>query len=160
MTKAGLSDTDISGLTGIPRSTVGFVRRGERTLQSEYIRPLYDGFRKVNYNIMTDAGLPYHQARKYSSRSVKDSSDVIIEIRSLVTQSTEGAIIGKTVALEKKGILPDPEKVKKDMARAVKRGYQKSHKDFKQMQDYMLRKAVDQAALHEEQQQALIDMGW
>lgn len=160
MTKAGMSDVDISLLTGIPRSTIGFVRRGERLLPSEYIRPMYDGFRKVNYNVLREAGLPYHQARKYSSSSVKTSSDVAVEMRMIVEQSTAGAVIGKTVALEKKGILPDPFQVEQDMTAAVLKGYRKSHKDFKQMQDYMLRKAVDETTLHDQQEQALIDMGW
>jgi len=160
MTKSGMSDVDISLLTGIPRSTIGFVRRGERLLPSEYIRPMYDGFRKVNYNALREVGLPYHQARKYSSASVKTSSDVAVEMGLIVKQSTAGAVIGRTVSLEKKGILPDPTQVEKEMAAAVLRGYQKSHKDFKQMQDYMLRKAVDEITLHDAQEQALIDMGW
>lgn len=155
-----MSDTDIAALTGIPRSTIGFVRRGERALPSEYVKPLYNTYRKVNYHILTDTGMPYHQARKYSSGSVKQSSEVAVEMTMIVTQSTRGAITGKTVALEKKGILVDPRKIESEMLVAVKRGYQKSHKDFEQHRDYLRKKAEWTTELHNKQEQVLLNMGW
>lgn len=158
--KAGTSDVDIANLTGIPRSTIGFVRRGERNLPSEYVRPLYDMYRKVNYHILRDEAFSYSQARKYSSSSVKTSTEVAVEMRMMVTQSTRGAITGKVTALEKKGILPDLRQVQKDMLAAVRRGYMKSHKDFKQWQDYFMRKKEWQTDVHEKQEQALKDLGW
>ncbi len=158
--KAGTSDVDISNLTGIPRSTIGFVRRGERSLPSKYVRPLYDTYRRVNYHILRDEAFSYSQARRYSSSSVKDASGVAVEMRMMVTQSTRGAITGKVTALEKKGILPDLRQIQKDMLAAVRKGYMKSRKDFKQWQDYFMRKEKWQESVHDKQEQALKDLGW
>ncbi len=157
---AGASDVDIAGDTGIPRSTIGFVRRGERSLPSQYINPLRNMYRKVNYHILRAEAMSYSQARRYSSSSVKDATGIAVEMRMMVTQSTRGAITGKVTALEKKGILPDLKQVQKDMLAAVRKGYMKSHKDFIQWQDYFMRKEEFKLDVHAAQEQALKDLGW
>lgn len=143
MSEQGMSDTTISGMTGIPRSTVGFVRRGERSLPSEFKRSLYDDYRKVSYHYLTSESMPYHQARKYSSRSAKTVQETGVEMRMLVTQSTRGAITGKLAGLEKRGVIPDMKQVQKEMLAAVQAGYKKSHKSLEQYRDYMLRKSEE-----------------
>ncbi len=143
MKDQGMSDITIEGLTGIPRSTVGFVRRGERTLPNEYVRGLYNDYRKVSYHYLTEEAMPYHQARKYSSASVQKVNETGVEMRMLVTQSTRGAITGKLAALAKKGIIPDLKQIGKDMLAAVQKGFRKSHKSIEQYRDYMLRKSEE-----------------
>lgn len=160
MSKAGMSDMDISGLTGIPRSTIGFVRRGERQMSSEYLTPLRDQWRRFTYHSLRDEGHPYHQARRYGSASVKDANAAKVEMRMLVTQSTRGGLTAVRASLEKQGLLYDSAIESKSMLAKVKAGYRKSRKDFKQMKDYKFRKGMSTQELHEQQEAALKDLGW
>lgn len=79
------SDSWIARQTGIPRSTVGFVRRGERTLPAEYGAELKNYFQREAYSDLRDTGFSYHEARRYSSyapetiRSVQDEMDFIVD---------------------------------------------------------------------------------
>ena len=136
----GLSDITISGLTGIPRSTIGFVRRGERQLSSEYLTPLYNQTRRVSYFSLTEKGLPYHQARKYSSLKIKTIQETEVEMTMITSQSIRGAITGKLASNESEGIFQSITDVRKQMTEAVMKGYRKSHKSFKDFQDYLTKK--------------------
>ncbi len=158
MKEQGLSDITIEGMTGIPRSTIGFVRRGERSIPSEYIRTLYDKYRTVSYNALTAESLPYHQARKYSSRSTKTVNDVSIEMRKLIEISTKGAIIGKLAGNKSKGIIQSNKQVEKDMLAAVKAGYKKSHKSYDDYKDYKFRK--EEADREKEEEESQMWGGW
>ncbi len=158
MSEQGMSDITISGMTGIPRSTIGFVRRGERSMPTEYRRGLYDDYRKVSYHALSEESLPYHQARRFSSSSPKTVNETMVEMRVLVTQSTRGAITGKLAKLHKQGIIPDLKQIAKDMLAAVKKGFKKSHKSLEQYRDYMFRKT--EVKEREEREEAENWEGW
>jgi len=141
MNSLGMSDATIEGMTGIPRSTLGFVRRGERNLPSEYLNTLRNTYRRSAYNDLRSEAMPFHQARKYSSGSARKVQEVGVEMRMLVTQSTRGALTGALAKLEKQGIIPNMKDLQAKMLEAVRKGYMKSQKSFEDFQDYLFRKS-------------------
>ncbi len=158
MSERGISDRTISGMTGIPRSTIGFVRRGERGIPSEYAVTLRDNFRKVNYHSLRRDGMSYHQARKYSSQKSSKAEGILVEMRMLVTQLTRGAVTRKVAKLEKEGIIPNMKKIASDMLEKVKAGLRKSYKDFDTQKDYMFRKQIKE--LEDQEKEAEQWGGW
>ena len=158
LSEQGLSDTTIAGLTGIPRSTIGFVRRGERQLSSEYLTPLYNQTRRVAYHELTEDGLPYHQARKFSSRSTQTINETSMEMSMITSQSIRGAITGKLADNDRKGITQSITEIRKAMTDAVMNGYRASHKSFDDFKDYLTKKYDDR----EEEQEDSGDLagGW
>lgn len=91
------SDTWIAAQTGIPRSTVGFVRRGERDLPSKYQTTLRNAFQREAYARMRETGFSTTQARRYSWYSTEQISYRISEMRLLVDRFTAGAV-GMSIA--------------------------------------------------------------
>ena len=146
----GLSDTTIAGLTGIPRSTVGFVRRGERQLPSEYYNKLYNDTRKVAYNVLTSEGLPYHQARIYSQKAIPTIQETSVEMQSITSTSIEGAITGKLAQNERKGITQTMTEIRKAMTDAVMAGFRASHKSYDDFQDYISKEETQEPTIEEE----------
>lgn len=167
MVDSGMTDAQISSMSGVPRSTIGFVRRGERTLPSQYLTPLRDTYRKVNYQIQRAEGFSYHQARKYSSSSVATSRSVIAEMGQMVKTYAKGALTGIQAKTKSLGIIRSLSVMAKQAVEAVKAGMRKSHKDFATITTYVRRKEVEaheQRVSHEitHQQQAdeLKKLGW
>lgn len=167
MVDSGMTDTQIGIMSGVPRSTIGFVRRGERTLPSQYLTPLRDTYRKINYQIQRQEGFSYHQARKYSSSSVATSRSVITEMKSMVKTYAKGALTGIQAKAKSMGIVRTLKAMASQALDSVKAGMRRSHKDFKTITDYRRRKEIaaemekkKHERSHQEQEQALKDLGW
>jgi len=167
MVDSGMSDSQISVMSGVPRSTIGFVRRGERTLPSQYLTPLRDTYRRVNYQIQRAEGFSYHQARKYSSSSVATSRSVITEMKQMVGTYAKGALTGIRAKDKKLGIIRTLKDMASQAIEAVKSGMRRSHKDFKDIQNYPRRREIEaeeerkrHEETHRQQEEELIKLGW
>ena len=122
----GLTKTDtwIAQQTGIPRSTVGFVRRGERALPSQYDYDLRLGYQRVAYNKLREEGMNTDQSRKFSSYSPESSSLKQMIMKDIVNGSTMNACIQEKLRLEKEGIFVEMKDIWDSMHDQVVEGFQ------------------------------------
>ena len=56
----------VSRQTGIPQSTLSYVRRGLRPLPQKYVAPLRNTYQREAYARLRAQGAPTHQARRFS----------------------------------------------------------------------------------------------
>jgi len=118
------TDTWIAQQTGIPRSTVGFVRRGERALPSQYDYDLRLGYQRVSYSNLREEGMNTDQARKFSSYSPESSGLKQMIMKDIVNGSTMNACIQEKLRLEKEGISIEIKDIWDTMHDQVVEGFQ------------------------------------
>jgi len=63
------TDTWIAERAGIPRSTVGFVRRGERDLGSQYFSGLRSAYQSETIRRLDAVGMPHRESFRFSMSS-------------------------------------------------------------------------------------------
>ncbi len=130
------SQTWIANQTGIPRSTVGFVLRGERTLPSKYSLNARRIYQTEVYRNLKSAGMSANQATRfkwYAPEAVGLKTSIMKEI---VKESTLLRIGQKITADKKKGIISTIEDYWKDTTEEVKDAYRKSDSTYDDWIEY------------------------
>lgn len=126
------TDSYISSQTGIPRSTIGFVRRGERTLPTEYEYDLRLVFQREAYGIQRSAGMSFGQARRFSSYSPEANTLKTGIMKDIVNTNTMGGCIQEKLRLEKQGILIEIDDIWYSVKADVEDAYRHSDKTFEE----------------------------
>ena len=122
--------------SGIPRSTVGFVLRGERTLPSKYNLNARRIYQTEVYATMKAAGMSASQATRfkwYAPEAVRLKIGIMKEI---VKESTLMRIGQKQVKDEKQGIIQGIDDYWKDTKEEVAESYRQSYKTLDDWVDY------------------------
>lgn len=105
------TDSWIARQSGIPRSTLGFVRRGERSLPGKYTRALQSIYQQETYRRFTDYGIP---KRISFTRSGIDP-DGFFDFINDYTETVKGIAVGHTGAIVERmraaGEWPDAEEI-------------------------------------------------
>lgn len=122
------TDSWIAQNTGIPRSTIGFVRRGERALPSQYDYQLRLGFQREAYKRHRDAGMNFSEARRYSAYSPESAGLKTAIMKDIVNQNTMGGCIQEKLRLEKEGIFVEIDDLWAGMKGDIIDAYQHSDK--------------------------------
>lgn len=130
------SQTWIAEQTGIPRSTVGFVLRGERTLPSEYALSARSLYQREGYSRMKAEGFSASQADRFKWYTPESVNLKIGIMKEIVTTST-AMVVGQRMARDQKqGIFNSLtsywEKAKED----VQEGFRQSKKTMDDWEKY------------------------
>lgn len=129
------SDSWIAGQTGIPRSTVGYVRRGERILNPAYSRLLRNTYQREAYGRMRETGFSATQARRFSRYAAESISLKIGEMKLLVNRFTTGAVAMEIGKLQREGISYDIDDLWNDMKQRIIEGLQDSKEPVEEFAD-------------------------
>lgn len=87
------SDIWIARETGIPRSTLGYVRRGERRLPVQYERVLRNLYQREGYRRMVEVGMSTRQATRFSWYTPAKIREVTDTVKKLVADLTSKRVI-------------------------------------------------------------------
>ena len=112
--------------TGIPRSTLGFVRRGERKLPSGYQSSVRNLYEREAYRRMRETGFSRTQARRYQWYAPESIRLKESEMKLLVNRYTTGVVGMETAKLRRAGVSFDMDKLWKDAKAKIIAGLQKS----------------------------------
>ncbi len=93
--------------SGIPRSTIGFVRRGERSLPSEYTGSFRRTYQSAMYDILREEGFPRKAAFTYSNIAPENWEPLTSDLKSVVDNISIGWTAGVLRRGERKGISLD-----------------------------------------------------
>jgi hypothetical protein len=130
------SQTWIAEQSGIPRSTVGFVLRGERPLPSEYAHAARALYQREGYTRMRSEGFSVPQADRfkwYRPEAVKIKIGIMKEI---VNTSTT-MIVGQRMARDQKqGIFHNISYYWKQAKEDVQEGFRRSKKTLEDWEKY------------------------
>lgn len=85
------TDVWIAERTGIPRSTVGFVRRGERELGSAYYGPLRSAYQSETTRRLDEAGLPHREAIRFSMSRPERQREITNTMHSIIQDLAIGS---------------------------------------------------------------------
>ena len=120
----------IANQTGIPRSTVGYVLRGERVLPTKYNLNARRVYQTEVYGHMKSAGMSANQATRfkwYAPEAVRLKISIMKEI---VNESTLMRIGQKQVSDTKQGIIKGINDYWKDTKEEVKESYRQSYRSL------------------------------
>ena len=87
-----MSQSHLSNITGIPKSTLSYVVNEVRELPTKYENVLYNTYRKQAYNRLRDAGASIVEANRFKSGSVARVHSVEKLYDQMVTWSKESAV--------------------------------------------------------------------
>lgn len=130
------SDIWIARETGIPRATVGFVRRGERQLPAQYTASLRNAFQREAYGRMREIGFSSHQAKRFSWYAPESIRIRIADMKLTVNKLTLGVSAQKERKLRKEGIPYDEVELWADTWDDIVEGLQRSKKTIEDIGEY------------------------
>lgn len=95
------TDVWIAERAGIPRSTIGFVRRGERDLPAMYRTALRSAYQSETTRRLSLLGMPHRESIRLSMVAPEGQRDIETRMGRIVS---EFAINATTTAYEKSGL--------------------------------------------------------
>lgn len=85
------TDVWIAERTGIPRSTIGFVRRGERELSSAYAKLLRPVYQSETTKRLDALGMPHRESIRFSMKNPEWQRDTAVKMGRIVSDFAIGA---------------------------------------------------------------------
>lgn len=131
-----MSDIEIAKSTGIPRSTVGFVRRGERFLPSKYSLPLRAGYEREGYRRMRATGFSRAQADRFKWYAPESVGLKISEMKLTVNKLTLGVTGQQIEKLKREGKSFDRDDIWGETKIKIIEGLQRSKKPVEDIGEY------------------------
>ena len=126
----------ISEETGIPRSSLSYIARGERNLPKIYQTPLSNYYRRQAYSRLRDVGLSSVQANRFRWYAPEKVLGVENTMREKIQELTLGVMAARSRKeghpLDARTILKDFQKEAAKMIEAI----QKSPKTLEQIEKY------------------------
>ena len=132
-----MSDTEMSRLTGIPRSTIGFVHRGERDLPSEYNSVMRNLYQRTAYAEMRDSGASAEIAKKFSWYSPGRVEQVDELYEELTSKKAFGVTLREQIEAEDEGSPFNFTDRYTEVLEQIKANYRKSKKDWQDIANYV-----------------------
>lgn len=124
--KQYMTYTEMSELTGIPRSTLNYVVRGVRSLSEQY-RPLVEpNYRKTAYRALRDAGFTSYQANRWKWYSPSRVMSVMQDVSTHTAFLARGTALKQWAHYQREGIEVDWDELYKDALRKQEYAYQNS----------------------------------
>ena len=120
------SDRWIARESGIPRSTIGYVRRGERVLSTDQQKLMRNVYQREAYSRMRDTGFSRTQARRYTWYATETTGRMLSEMKLVVDRFTAGAVGSQISKLRRAGLSYDEDALWKEMRQKVIEGLQRS----------------------------------
>lgn len=136
------SDADISRMTGIPRSTVGFVHRGERTLPTEYLKSMRNLYQRTAYRAMREGGASTEIAHKFSWYSAGRVNQVDKIYDELTSKTAFGVTLKRKLEAEDEGYTFDFKEEYDSVLEQIKENYRRSKKDWQDIANYVATKIL------------------
>ncbi|MBW8036252.1 MAG: hypothetical protein FVQ79_11635 [Planctomycetes bacterium] len=130
------SDLWIARETGIPRATIGFVRRGERKLPGKYTLNLRRVYQRETYRRLWQAGVPWREARRFQWYSPERVRLITAEATMVVNTMAQGASESVAWKLRKEGKPVNMDSIWAEMKEKVKKGLFKSKKSIEDIGQY------------------------
>lgn len=124
--KQYMTYTEMSELTGIPRSTLNYVVRGVRDLSQQY-RPLVEpAYRKTAYHALRDAGFSSYQANRWKWYSPSRVMEVMQDVATHTAYLARGTALKQWVAYQRRGIEVDWDSLYADALQKQQYAYEHS----------------------------------
>jgi len=129
-------DAWIAQASGIPISTIGYVRRGERELPSQHYSTMRNLYQRETYRQLREEGFSYHQARRFSSYAPATVTKNVETMKDVIEKLSIGRAGGMAAKYEKLGIPYDASKLYQESGKVMKKAIQESHKSFEDIERY------------------------
>lgn len=130
------SDIWIARETGIPRSTLGYVRRGERRLPTQYRAAVRNLYQREAYRRLREVGVSSIQARRFSWYTVKKVRAVTDIVNKLVADLTHNRVISLIANPENEYTVGDYDKLFGENYQYIRDALRKSEKPVEHWEDY------------------------
>lgn len=130
------SDIWIARETGIPRATIGYVRRGERELPPDYSAVLRNAYQREAYGRLREEGMSWSQARRYSWYAPESVSLKESEMHLLVDKYTTGAVTAKIRKLQREGFSYNEDELWNETRQEMIGALQRSKLPVEELDDY------------------------
>jgi transcriptional regulator with XRE-family HTH domain len=131
-----MSLREIARETGIPRSTLGYVWRGERQLPTDYVTDLETTYRKGVYANLREVGVSVEQSQLYRYLSPSMASSLEARMETTINRLSLGAYAAAAEKMNRQGLLFDPAKLFPDMKARVTAGLRASDKTIEEKENY------------------------
>lgn len=132
-----MSQSEISRETGIPRSTVGFVMRGERDLPTEYQSIMRNLYQRTAYQSMREAGASADIAKKFSWYSPGRVTQIDETYDELTSKTAFGVTLKQKNDAEDRGEYYSVKEHYDDILEQIKANYRISKKDWQDIANYV-----------------------
>lgn len=120
------SDRFIAVQTGIPRSTLGFVRRGERALPSVYVSEIRNTFQRTVYAEMKSYGFSASQAKRFTWYAPESINVRLTDYRLRVEEMSLGVMTKRIARMQDAGIAYNEDSVYQEAFADVQEGLRQS----------------------------------
>ena len=130
------SDMWIARETGIPRSTLGYVRRGERRLPERYRSQIRNLYQREGYRRMREVGVSRAQARRFSWYTPAKVREVTETVKKLVADLTSKRVINMIGHPDSEYVPADYESLFVEQYQYVRDAFRESPKPYESWQDY------------------------
>ena len=130
------TDAWISRASGIPASTIGYVRRGERELPREYYTTMRNLYQRESYRELREQGFSSHQARRFSSYAPEAVTTNIGKMKEVIEELATGRAGSMADKYEKEGIWYDPISLYDESVVKIREGIQRSHEPMEEIERY------------------------
>ncbi len=130
------SDAWIAQETGIPRSTVGFVRRGERDLPDSYSNIMRNLYQRESYDRMKQIGFSAAQANRFRSYAPATVLDYMAEVSNKIETLATGLAIELRASDEASGIQRPWREYLDEARESITKGFQNSLKPKEDWDNY------------------------
>lgn len=124
------SYADISEVTGIPASTIGYVTRGERPLGAQYILNLRSFYTKTVYKELREAGASTYLARAYRYRSTASANEFLKESSSVIGQLADYIFEERKASHIRRGIFTSDADLRTELRTAISKSMARSPIDL------------------------------